>query len=250
MTPKQFALAVPIALMLATAGDAYSVQPMVYTLTPSGAGTTTRVTVTNTHETVLNVEVQPFAVSADNDGKRSFTPAEDQFLIFPPQASVLPGRVQLFQVRYVGPPTLAKGRVYVLRIHQTNTTALTREDTTSQSPTKLNVSLHFNTTAIVQPRDFTPDLVISQDLAMGADGRLHGALTNRGPGVADLSRFVWSIERAGQVERVPGEKVRYGDAVFIEPGARRDFSLDPSIKGPARLILEPSAAGRGTAKGA
>ncbi|WP_010184894.1 fimbria/pilus periplasmic chaperone [Sphingomonas sp. PAMC 26605] len=243
----RFALATAGITMCLPTADAYSVQPMTYHLTPTGSGSTTRLMVNNTHDTLLNVEVQPFAVTADVAGKRMFTPAPRDFLIFPPQASVAPDKSQLVQIRYVGSPDLQRGKVYVMRVHQTNTVTLTKEDPATSSPTRLNVALHFNTTAIVEPKGIESDLVVSKELAADAAGVLHGQLTNRGRGVADLSRFSWMIDRGGKIEQLPNEKVRYGDAVFIEPGASRDFTFADTIRGPARLVLPKPGTNHGNA---
>ena len=234
-------LAAPLSLAWA-----YSVQPMIYSLTPSGAGSTVRVTVANSREGQLNVEMQPFSVSADQAGKRTFTPAPDDFLIFPPQASIAGDKTQLFQVRYVGAAQLAQGRVYVLRVHQTNTFEALQPDETAKTQTRLAMSLNFNTTAIVQPRDMQPGVSVARDLEPDAAGVLHAQLTNKGPGVADLTRLTWVLDRDGKREPITIQDIKYGEAIFLEPGRSRDIALSDKLHGPARLVVtQPEGSARG-----
>lgn len=238
-----------LALLLSSAwlslADAYSVQPMVYAMTPSGAGATARVTVTNSKEGQLNVEIEPYSVVADDAGKRTFTPANDDFLIFPPQASIAGDKSQLFQVRYVGSPTMDKGRAYVLRVRQTNTSPLTTADPTAKAQAQLLMSVNFNTVAIVQPRELTPDLVVERDLAPDAKGVLRARIANRGNGVANLTQFTWSLDRDGKQEPLALDQVVYGEALFLEPGRSRDVAMSDKIRAPARLVLTQPGDKRG-----
>jgi fimbrial chaperone protein len=234
-----FASSIPLAMAMA-----YSVQPMVYTMTPQGPGATTRLSVVNSRQGLLNVELEPYSVTADEAGKRTFTPAPDDFLIFPPQASVPGDKTQLFQVRYIGPPALAKGRVYILRVRQTNTIEVTGNATDS-AQTKLALALNFNTTAIVQPKQLTPKVEIERDVTPDATGVLHARIVNRGDGVADLSRYQWGLDRGGKSEALTMQNIKYGDAVFLEPGHSRDLTLSAEIKGPARLTVTSVGDDRG-----
>ncbi|URW75579.1 hypothetical protein M9980_13805 [Sphingomonas donggukensis] len=231
-------LMLTLATVSLPAAYAYSVQPMIYSLTPSGSGASARITITNSKEGLLNVEIEPYSVVADDAGKRTFTPAPDDFLIFPPQASIQGDKSQLFQVRYVGAPTLAKGKVYVLRVRQMNTIDLVKpQDPAAQTQTQLKMSVNFNTTAIVQPREMTPKISVERDLAPDANGILRGRITNTGVGVADLTRVAWGLDRAGKQEAIAQDQVKYGEAIFLEPGHSRDIALSDKIRTPARLVL-------------
>lgn len=244
---NRIGLALALASTSLPLAYAYSVQPMVYTMTPSGSGATARLTITNSKEGALNVEVEPYSVVADDAGKRTFTPAPDDFLIFPPQASIGGDKSQLFQVRYVGTPTMDKGRAYVLRVVQTNTSPLTtpNADANAQTQAQLMMSVNFNTTAIVQPRDLAPDVAVERDLAPDPKGILRGRITNRGSGVADLSRLGWSLDRDGKQETVTVDQVGYGEAMFLEPGRSRDIAMSDKLRAPARLVLTQPGDKRG-----
>lgn len=245
MRRSLYGLALVLAAVPASLCFAYSVQPMIYTLTPSGSGSSVRLTVQNARDGLLNVELEPYAVTADDSGVRTFTPATDDFVIFPPQASVAGDKAQLFQVRYIGPATLPKGRVYVLRVHQTNTIEAVRPDAAATAQTHLALSLNFNTTAIVQPKQMKPDVAVERELAPDAQGLLHARLINQGNGVADLTRIGWSLDRGGKVDPIDISDIKYGDAIFLEPGHSRDIVLAEKIKAPARLLLDQMGDDRG-----
>lgn len=236
MKPRPWTLAAAAAILaIAAPLAAYSVQPMIYSMTPTGTGSTVRLTVANPREALLNVELQPFRVTADEQGKRTFTPAADDFLLFPPQASIAGDKSQIFQVRYVGAPQFEQGRVYVVRVRQTNTINTMRTDPGATAQTELKLSLNFNTTAIVQPKAMVADVAVERDLAPDAQGVLRGRIVNKGSGVADLTRLGWTIERNGKTERLAVGDITYGDAVFLEPGHSREISLSPKVTGAVRL---------------
>ena len=233
--------ALALAMLPVSAAIAYSVQPMIYRLTPTGSTATQRLSITNTRAETLNVEIQPFSVVADQNGVRTFTPAPNDFLIFPPQASIPADRTQVIQVRYVGTPTMDRGRVFVLRVKQTNTTELLRQDPATPTQSSLALALNFNTTAIVQPEQMESPVSVTSNLAADAQGVLHAQIRNAGPGVADLTTLRWFLERGGNREALALDQIRYGDAAFLEAGATRDIALVPAITGPAQLAIEQSS---------
>lgn len=245
MRPFVKATLICAVLFGAAALHAYSVKPMIYSLSPTGSGSTTRLTVTNPRDGVLNVELEPYRVVADRLGKRTFQPAPDDFILFPPQSSILADHTQVFQVRYVGPAQLDAGRTYVLRVHQTNTIELAKPTGPANTETHLGLALNFNTTAIVQPPNYLPELVVVTDLARGADGLLHATIRNGGRGVADLSRIQWSIRDGTQARPLPLDQINYGDAVFLDPGAERELSLAKQQTGTGNLEMRLPGAGRG-----
>ena len=243
-TRRALVIAAAITVISVSAASAYSVQPMIYALTPSGAGSTVRLTINNSRQGLLNVELEPYAVTADDAGKRQFTPAPNDFLIFPPQASIPGDKVQLFQVRYVGSPTLTQGRAYVLRVRQTNTTEAVKPDPNSKTQTSLALAINFNTTAIVQPKDMLPNVTIEGEPTPSAAG-LTARIVNHGKGVADLTQLAWSVDQGGKTTPMNIDTVKYGDAIFLEPGHARDITLT-KVQGPARLTVSQAGVTDGT----
>jgi fimbrial chaperone protein len=229
------------SLCLGVAASAYQVQPLTYFLTPTGPKSQTRLTVINTDATQLDTELAVFSVDVDVDGKRAFTPADDQFLIFPPQASIKPGAAQSFQVRYIGDPAITQGRIYVVRVKQLNINYVEREvkpGTTS----RVAIMLNFNTTAVVQPVKAHDDVAIVSNLTplAGKDAKSVGfvaTVANSGDAVADLSALKWRLLRDGKSEDLEIMKLKFGETSMLAPGAQRRIVLDGALGQGAQLQL-------------
>ncbi|MDD2869834.1 fimbria/pilus periplasmic chaperone [Neomegalonema sp.] len=82
------------------------------------SGAAGRVTLRNPRVEPLPIEVRAVRRSISEDGTSSFTPADADFLIFPPQALVPAGGAQAFQFQYVGPTALDRTAAYVLYLSE------------------------------------------------------------------------------------------------------------------------------------
>ncbi|MFW6413301.1 MAG: fimbria/pilus periplasmic chaperone [Oceanicaulis sp.] len=123
---------------------------MRFDLTPSGQGARDTLTIENPQNRELTVEI--FAVSIDvaEDGEETRTPADEDFLIFPPQAIIQPGATQNVQVRYVGSPDIETSRAYRLIVRQVPL------DMTGQTNIALGVALSFATLVNIVPDGAEP----------------------------------------------------------------------------------------------
>ena len=216
---------------------AHQVEPMAYTMTPSGQMATKRVIVTNTDGAPIDVELTAFSVDVDIDGKRTFTPADNAFLIYPPQATVKPGTAQSFQVRYIGAPNLDKGRLYVVKVSQLNV-SYTEKESAAGITSRVGIVLNFNTTVVVQPAKLLASVSVIKPLTTGTDGRQMVTVKNAGDGVADLSTLHWVATYDGKTEAVPPEKLKYGETSMLPPGGSRVVMLDTRLAGRTALSLQ------------
>jgi fimbrial chaperone protein len=118
---KKFLLraAAPFAIFTAAAAAiAMTVQPVIIDLQSSGRQMSQVVTVQNTFQTPLPVELRAQEADFDRDGLKTTGKDTDDLLIFPPQALIQPGRTQSFRVQYVGDPELAKSKHYYVTVAQ------------------------------------------------------------------------------------------------------------------------------------
>lgn len=81
---------------------AYSVQPMVTELKPSGREATRVFTIDNTYDEKLAVQVAAFTRSISTDGKEERKETKD-FVIYPDQLAIGPKEKRSIRVTYVGP---------------------------------------------------------------------------------------------------------------------------------------------------
>lgn len=233
---RRLAAATAVCTGLSGAAVAYQVQPMVYVLAPSGSQAMKRLVITDTDTGPLDIELQAFAVDVDVNGTRTFTPADDSFAVFPPQASLQPGASQSFQVRYIGDPNVTKGRLYVVRVHQVNVTYTERQNEAGQL-SRVALAMNFNTTVVVQPTKLEAKVSVAKDLAPDNNGHDVALVTNSGDGVADLSAIAWQLTRDGKTEPMPKSAMKFGETSMLPPGQSRLVSLDPALADHASLTL-------------
>lgn len=113
------ALATCVGLVLPAApASAYQVAPMIYDLKPSGAGAATIIRVRNDGDKPLTIELEVEKRTFDENAVESRVPVDDDFVIFPLQAVVPPGRVQAVRVQYIGKPDLKQSETYLVTVKQ------------------------------------------------------------------------------------------------------------------------------------
>lgn len=212
------------AVALAVLGDppsawAQQVQPMAFSLEPSGAGASTTVRMENNRAVPITVEVAVNAISVDEDGAETWTPADEDFQIFPPQSLIQPGRSQAFRVRYVGDPAITRSRAYRVSLRQLPV-ALAEGDS------GIAVALNFNTLVNVVPPASRSDLVLT-DVRPAESGGWTAVLENRGDRYVRLTRTVWRFEAVGHdpIERAGVDVFGDVERNLVPPGARRRLAI-------------------------
>lgn len=158
-------LASVIGVIGSATAYAMVVQPVVIDLTTSGRGMSDVVTVENTFDRPLPVEMRIESLELDGEGVNPTGVDPGELVAFPPQAMIQPGERQTFRVQYVGNPTLARSKHYFLTAAQL---PVETNDTTS------NVQLLYNFQILVSvsPEDTRPSLSIaSAEIGTDAEGR-------------------------------------------------------------------------------
>jgi fimbrial chaperone protein len=97
-------------ISLAPAATAMTVQPVVLDLTTSGRGMSQVITVENTFDRPLPVELRMEGLELTPEGVRGTGRDSGELAVFPPQALIQPGARQSFRVQYVGDPALQSSR--------------------------------------------------------------------------------------------------------------------------------------------
>lgn len=113
---RAFGVGVVVAVASAIAAPTYAliVQPVVIDLKTTGEGSSAAIVVTNDRNQPVSVEVTVNKLSLPQDGAPILVPDKgDDFLIFPPIATLQPGKTQVIRVRWVGAPTLAQSQTYM-----------------------------------------------------------------------------------------------------------------------------------------
>ena len=105
-------------LLVMSAAWAMRVSPMVSELTTTGAGSAARIEVGNVGGAALPFETMITRMEIDANGDVVETPADEDFLVFPPQGLVPVGGRQVVRVQWIGEPTIESSHAYYLWVKQ------------------------------------------------------------------------------------------------------------------------------------
>lgn len=115
-------LALALGLLLGglpLGAQALWVEPMWLEMTPLGRASSASLTVVNTAGKPVLVEGHVARRTIGRDGEEVLTPADDRFLVFPPEAAIRPGATQAFRVQWLGEPDLAESEAYYITLKGT-----------------------------------------------------------------------------------------------------------------------------------
>ncbi|WP_332656088.1 fimbrial biogenesis chaperone [Brevundimonas sp.] len=205
---------------------AIDVTPMVMHITPSGASSGYRLSIKNTDDQPVTVEIQAFVMEVDEDGRRSLSEEVDDLAIFPPQSVIPPNREQVVQVRYVGAPD-AGPRMYLVRVGQLPITFSSADGEATGAA--VQVAFNVNTHVLMAPAGSRPALrVVSTRTAENGD--ILVTAENQGVGFASLRQARYVLTAAdGRVVEVAPEDVVVGQVSTLPGGARRNIRIPAAL---------------------
>lgn len=141
-----FALASPLR--------SYDLKPIVIQLSPTGAGASQNVLITNTHNVPIAIEVRTYKRSQRPDGTEDRVAEDEDLIISPPQMVVAPKASQTFQVRWVGDPKPEKELAFRLVTKQLPIKF--KDDTQGDVSIKVDMSYSYEAALYVVPPQSTP----------------------------------------------------------------------------------------------
>lgn len=107
-----------LGIIASTSALAMRVAPMVSELTTSGAGAVARIEVGNVGSNALPFETSITRIDFDEAGKLIETPADEDFIVFPPQGLVPVSGRQVVRVQWIGPADIPTSQAYYLSVRQ------------------------------------------------------------------------------------------------------------------------------------
>lgn len=212
------------ALASSSALAGVRVQPMSYDLLPAGNATKQDLRVENTSSTPTPVEIRVERREVLPDGKDKRTPADDDFLIFPPQAILPANGFQTFRVQYIGDPAIRQTNLYLITVAQLPVSG------TGEQGTGIQIVYNVGTLAAVTPKDAAANIVVT-GVTPAADGKkIEVAVANQGTRYARLRNGAWTFTSGdGKTETLEGEALRNAiENSLIEPGKTRVVQLPVS----------------------
>lgn len=221
MSGLRFFLAVLVAVsaLVAIAPEpavAHEVTPMRMQLVPAAGQRSGVVSVRNTRDKDLPFEVVVLRRFTAADGSETTEPADEDFIIFPPQALVAQGASQSIRFEYVGEPNLTESRVYILDVREV--------PVTPQDFSGILTVYNFGVAVYVKPVGASADLDVGPATRDG--DLLNFEVRNLGNDFAVLSRRVVTLDYADQ--RVVLQGTDFAGRVenpVVPPNALRSFSI-------------------------
>lgn len=103
---------------LASTAQAARVTPMSLDLQPTGTRSSARIEVTNNEDRQLPIEVRMYKGVIGERGELDLQPADEKFLVFPPQTLIGPNGQQVFRVQYLPDAVPTESEVYYAAVSQ------------------------------------------------------------------------------------------------------------------------------------
>lgn len=148
--------AIAVLGLVTTPAHAMRVSPMVLELSPTGSGASGRIEVQNTTNANLAFETRVTRITFSEDGVATEVPADEDFLIVPPQGVLPPGGRQVVRVQWVGTQPLTASQSYYVSVNQLPV-AIDRPDGSSGAG-QLQIVYHMKALVVVAPRDAQPNV--------------------------------------------------------------------------------------------
>lgn len=213
--------------------SAFSVQPLMVELEP---GRSASIRIENTRSEPLTIEVTITRRSVSEDGTQTRIPADDDFVVLPPQLVIAPGRVQVVRLQWVGEQAADQSLSYYANLREVPIALAPSEGA------QVQVAFAFDIAVQVVPRSTRPNLnLVSAELARNAAGApvMRLLIENTGTRYAYLQHASYELEvlnSAGAVIARPNfpqdRLIEVLGVTLLEPGKRRIAEL-PLADAPA-----------------
>ena len=229
-------LATTALLTMAGLGPAFAlhVEPLVLDMVSVGQHARGVIQVVNDSAKPLPVELVTKKLDIETDGKSVTSPADKDFLVFPPQATVPPGATQSFRVQWVGEPNIKKSQSYMFSVNQLPVRL-------KAGDSGVQMVFNFGVIVNVAPPGVQSALKLVSTEAATEGGKRGAAITVENPSemYSYLSEAKLVLESGSWRKTLSGPEFK--DAVgygVVQPGKRRRFFIAADV---------PAGAGQVTA---
>lgn len=217
-------------LLSITKAQAARVAPMVVELDEYGQGAITRVEMTNNENRSLPLEARIFRGNVSEHGGLTLLPADEDFMVFPPQTVIQPLGQQVFRVQYLGGTPLSQSEVYYLSLKEIPIQL-------DESISRVQIIMNFNVLVNVVPEGAFADPVVDWVKTSSGEEKhsIKVRIANDGTRFFPAGRNPWKISGTDN----EGKKHTYYLSAD-EAGATIGYGLVPA--GGARVFDLPTQA--------
>jgi fimbrial chaperone protein len=217
------------------AQSSFQILPTTAKLAPVGGGSTSAFLIRNTTQELLALEISFLARQIDLDGNESTAPAEDDFLVYPPQILLRPGESQTVRITWVGDPQPSQSLAYwmltaqvPIDLSQENQSALPPAQPVEGIRVVLSPLFNHQGAIYIVPPGASPKVVL-QDVSYqkGENGQeqLVIMLENLGTAHQLLRNFQITVNSEGASITLTEEDLKGLSGRNILPGNKRRFVL-------------------------
>ncbi len=121
------------------------VTPMVAEIEPSGTGSTLRLEVSNSEDRAIPFEITMHRGIISEDGTVTLEPADDRFVVFPPQTVLEPQSQQVFRIQYIPDGSTNQSEIFYASVSQVPVAL-------SEDESRIQMLMRFNVLINVVPR--------------------------------------------------------------------------------------------------
>lgn len=140
-------------LVIAQPVNAARVTPMVAEIEPSGSGSTLRLEVSNSEDRAIPFEITMHRGEISETGEVTLVPADDRFVVFPPQTVLQPQSQQVFRIQHIPDGSTDQSEIYYASVSQLPVAL-------SQDESRIQMLMRFNVLINVVPRNTRADPLV------------------------------------------------------------------------------------------
>lgn len=207
-------------LIVSLTAHAYRVEPMIAEMEPIGKRAQMTMRIDNTSSKPLTVELYPLAMTMDQYGNETISPADDDLLVIPVTAIVKPGRSQSVMVRYLGDPSISQSKSYRVAVKQV------KVENSQEESGQMGLLLQFNTLVNIRPKNTNPKLSIRS--VTQKDAKWLVEVENNGDSYGRLSRTNWTLDDGNNSLYLKGVEIsKLIAGTLVLPYSTRFFEMTP-----------------------
>lgn len=226
-TLSSFGITLVLLLANTQPNWAFKIEPIARTFTPSGSNATQSYELISDKAEPEAVEMSVVKRSMDLDGKESYEPADDDFLIYPPQIILKPNTRQTVRVTWLGDPIPQAEIAYRLVSKQVPINLKKPDVGAPNRPVgKVEVLLTYMGSLYVRPVNVQPNVVVdSVSVQKNGNDKPMVALIleNQGSGRASLRNFSLNLTSGGKTVVLKPDQVQEITSKVILAKNKRRF---------------------------
>ena len=206
--------AIVVVAIMPVSSHAFDVVPGVSVIELPANRSGVTITIRNPRATELPVTAEVMERFVEEDGSERHEPADDLFVVFPPQAVIPPGKTQAIRVQWLGEPP-AKSRSFHLYASEVPVALEAGDASVLQRVLRVGVSVH------VAGAESQPGPVVAASVP--GDGNVLVTLANEG----ERFFYIDSVGLDFGRKHVTGaDLAKAAGRTLVPPGARRTFTVE------------------------